>query len=417
MITTDITTVVSVFTAVGALVVTAFGYVGYQKRRDRLATIRKTFDDVIGSLAADKEEQRLASAILLRRFFDETSELGLQTWLLPGRKAPYAQEAVSVIAAVLRGLETGNLQKLLADGLAYAPDLKGVDLQRTNLQNAYLRPRREDVTLERADFSRADLSGASLKNTSVTGGVFRKARLCQTVFKEADLRGANFFQADLTGAQFDEAKLKGASFKDARNVPEELLVFLDKDGIYKSDQPGPKWTSASAVKPGTSSIPRVFLSLLSHRTTEQQALVERFTRMLEEHGLIAEELPRSEYTQSGQLSEVRRRLSGCCGTAVFGFSQQDDKNALLPSTTESPPIQRHLTPTPWNYIEAGIAFALDLPLLVMSFAELDRGIFDRSIAEQSVYRLPLGSDWSAGPAKTALSDWTLAVFERASRGG
>jgi hypothetical protein len=233
MATTDITTITSVFTAVGGLVVAAFGYVGYQKRRDRLAAIRKTFDEVIGSLAADNEEHRLASAILLRRFFDKTSELGLRTWLPPGRKAPYAQEAVSVIAAVLRGLETGNLQKLLADGLAYAPDLKGADLQRTNLQNAYLKPRRKGVSLEGADFSRADLSGASLKNTSVSGGVFRKACLYHTVFKEADLRGANFFQADLTGAQFDGAKLKGANFKDARNVPQELFSFLDENGIYK----------------------------------------------------------------------------------------------------------------------------------------------------------------------------------------
>jgi hypothetical protein len=137
--------------------------------------------------------------------------------------------------------------------------------------------------------------------------------------------------------------------------------------------------------------------------------------MLEEHGLFAEQLPRSEYTQSGQLSEVRRRLSGCCGIVVFGFSQQDDRNALLPNTTESPPIQRHLSPTPWNYIEAGIAFALDLPLLVISFTDLGRVIFDKSISEQSVYRILLDSDWSTGPAKTVFSDWTLAVLDRASR--
>src|SRR6266566_466294 len=106
MVTTDITTITTVFTAVGGLVVTAFGYVGYQKRRDRLAAIRKAFDEVIGSIASDNEERRLAGAILLRRFFEETSELGIQTVLPPSRRAPYAQEAVSVIAAVLRGLET-----------------------------------------------------------------------------------------------------------------------------------------------------------------------------------------------------------------------------------------------------------------------------------------------------------------------
>ena len=196
-------TSITTFTAVGGLVVTAFGYIGYQRRRDRLAAIRKTFDDVIGILASNNEEQRLAGAILLRRFFDETSELGLSTLLPPRRRAPYAQEAVSVIAAVLRGLQSGNFQKLLADSLAYAPDLKRVDLQKTNLQNSYLLPRRKGVTLERVDFYRADLSGATLKGASAPYGIFYQSRLCHTVFSKTDLRGANFFQADLTGAQFD----------------------------------------------------------------------------------------------------------------------------------------------------------------------------------------------------------------------
>lgn len=117
------------------------------------------------------------------------------------------------------------------------------------------------------------------------------------------------------------------------------------------------------------------------------------------------------------LSEVRRRLSGCSGTVIFGFSQlQGDENTPLSSATGSPLIQLPLTPTPWNHIEAGISFVLDLPLLVMPITELNQGIFDRTIAEQSVYRLPPDSDCSADSAKTTLSNWTLAVFERASGG-
>ncbi len=417
MDSTSITTFTTVFTAVGGLVVTAFGYIGYQRRRDRLAAIRKTFDDVIGCLAANNEEQRLAGAILLRRFFDETSELGLSTLLPPRRRAPYAQEAVSVIAAVLRGLESGNFQKLLADSLAYAPDLKRVDLQKTNLQNSYLRPRREGVTLEQADFYRADLSGASLKSASAPYGVFYQSRLCHTVFSKTDLRGANFFQADLTGAQFDGAALRGASFKDARNVPQELLPFLDKNGTYISDQPGPKRIRISVGKPESSNASRVFLSLPSQRTIEQQAHLERFTKMLEKHNIFAEELPRSEYPRFGQLSEVRRRISGCSGAAIFGFNRpQGNQDIPAPSDAESATIQQHLTPTPWNHIEAGIAFVLDLPLLVMLLREFNQGIFDKAISEQSVFRLLLDDDWSIDPAKTALNDWILAVRERASHG-
>jgi hypothetical protein len=50
---------------------------------------------------------------------------------------------VAVIAALLRNTPTGELQKLLADGLAYASGLQGADLQECNLSRAYLgrRPR------------------------------------------------------------------------------------------------------------------------------------------------------------------------------------------------------------------------------------------------------------------------------------
>ena len=60
-----------------------------------------------------------------------------------GKGTPYAGEALNVITATLRNVETGSFQKLLADGLAYAPTLKGADLQKTNLQGAYLGARDE----------------------------------------------------------------------------------------------------------------------------------------------------------------------------------------------------------------------------------------------------------------------------------
>jgi Pentapeptide repeats (8 copies) len=166
MVIADTIGVVSAFTAIAAVAVTAFGYVGYQNRRERLAAIRKALDEVVGSLASEDEERRLAGAILLRRFFDAKSEFGLRTLVPPRRRAPYADESLSVIAAVLRGLETSNFQKLLADGLAYSPGLRLADLQKTNLQNAYLGTRYKGVSLDRADFYRSDLSGASLKGCS-----------------------------------------------------------------------------------------------------------------------------------------------------------------------------------------------------------------------------------------------------------
>src|SRR3954451_12481532 len=131
----DFGAVASIGSAVVAAFVAVLGVLGYQNRRARLSAIRTAFNDVVGALASDDARQQLAAAVLLRRFFDPTSELGARD-LLGRRRGPYSGEALSVMTAVLRGLASGDLQKLLADGLPYAPTLEAADLQRTNLQNA-----------------------------------------------------------------------------------------------------------------------------------------------------------------------------------------------------------------------------------------------------------------------------------------
>lgn len=183
----SVTSAISVVSGLVAALVAILGVIGYQNRRTKLSSIRSAFNEVVGALASDDARRQLAAAILLRRFFDPTSELGVRD-LLGRRRAPYSGEALSVMAAVLRGLPSGDLQKVLADGLAYAPTLAQADLQRTNLRNTYLPLRNSEGTLERADFYRADLSGSSLKRARAAHAVFYQARLRGTVLRDADLR-------------------------------------------------------------------------------------------------------------------------------------------------------------------------------------------------------------------------------------
>ena len=124
-----------------ALVAGALGilrYFSYRTRRDRISLVGQAFSSTVEGLSSDAETKKLAAAILLRRFFDKGTEQG-------AAGTPYEHEAVAVIAALLRNTLTGELQKLLADGLAYASSLQGADLQECNLSRAYLgkRPRAE----------------------------------------------------------------------------------------------------------------------------------------------------------------------------------------------------------------------------------------------------------------------------------
>jgi uncharacterized protein YjbI with pentapeptide repeats len=195
----------------------------FQRRRDKSAAVGAFFKDVVDSLASDNETLRMAAAILLRRFFDAQSEQG-------AAHLPYAGDAVNVIAGLLRECETGTIQKILADGLRYAPSLAQADLQGCNLSGAYLGQKEGDekaADLTNADLYKANLTGASLKGVNAVGAVFFEATLVKTVLSGADLSGANFRDSKLDGAKFDGAQLTGADFSGASDIPAEVASRLN----------------------------------------------------------------------------------------------------------------------------------------------------------------------------------------------
>jgi len=233
---------------VGGLAAALLGvlqYFRYRTRRDKAAEVGQAFNTTIDGLNADGSPKQLAAAILLRRFFDKSTEQG-------SAGTPYGAEAVAVIAALLRGAEQSDLQKLLADGLGYAGSLRGADLQACNLTNAYLgrrvrarndsnsrvpgtrREKLDDspVDISSADLFRADLTGASLRSARGRGTVFYEAVLVRAVLEDADLSDADFRMATLTGARFTGAVLSGARFGGAIDIPSDISARLDANGVF-----------------------------------------------------------------------------------------------------------------------------------------------------------------------------------------
>ena len=260
-------------------------------------------ETVVASLASTNEVERLAGAILLRKFFDPTSEVST-------KGTPYATDAVTVIAAILRGQPTGHFQKLLADGLAFAPSLEGADLQRTNLQNAYLSLHGErQLNLRGADFFRADLAGASLKGANASGAYFFQARMTDAVLKKADLTDADFREADLFGAIFDDATLTGAKFDGARNLPVALAPHIKNN----------RWNGPKVFKPSTANAEAaaaatvVYVSKPGCLDAHQEKIVALICGWLEFAGsedldVGAERLP--GYKRAFRASKAHVRLRG-----------------------------------------------------------------------------------------------------------
>jgi uncharacterized protein YjbI with pentapeptide repeats len=244
--------------AIAALFAGALGilrYFTYRTRRDRISLVGQAFSSTVEGLSSDAEAKKLAAAILLRRFFDRGTEQG-------AAGTPYEREAVAVIAALLRNTPTGELQKLLADGLAYASSLQAADLQECNLTGAYLgqRPRAVvthgglrllttgrrrgrgqsrlpgaghlagSIDLTLADLFHADLTSASLRGGVARDAVFYTATARNAVFEGAHLEGADFRQAELDGARFTGSWIEGARFRGAMHVPPNVARLLDANG-------------------------------------------------------------------------------------------------------------------------------------------------------------------------------------------
>jgi hypothetical protein len=121
---------------------------------------------------------------------------------------------------------------------------------------------------------------------------------------------------------------------------------------------------------------RVFLSQPTVLTAQQQALVDRVARLVEEGGAQVVRLRREEYPASGSLAEIRRLIGGCSAVAIVGVSQLLVRDGTLrPGTPEESVVRDASLATPWNQIEAGMAFALDLPILVVHSRLGDAGVF------------------------------------------
>lgn len=483
----EVSALVAVLTAVAGLVAAIVGvlkYFNYRSKKDRMAAVGQAFEAVVEALASDDEVKRMAAAIRLRRFFDPRAELatggvGLRLRRLtraerqkakeddgeteegdgagaaePDRalmseELPYAADAVNVIVAILRNQPPGNFQKLLADALTLAPKplLVGADLQRANLQNAYL----GGIALPKADFFRADLSSASFKKGHAQGAQFYEARLARTrftgaklakanffgadlsradlsgaklpgasfieatarravfrntvlenaKFTSADLRGANFGGADLSGATFQDARLAGAVFDATQGVPDTIARRLQADGIFPEDE---------EPREGAR---RVFLSQPTVLTAQQQALVDRVAHLIEEGGAEVVRLLREDYPASGSLGEIRRLMAGCAAVAIVGVSQLlVARGTLRPGTPEESPVRDASLATPWNQIEAGMAFSLDLPMLVVRSQLGDAGVF--GIRDEASAVTVVDADERAGLANLdeAVERWirTLTSF-------
>ena len=163
----------------------------------------------------------------------------------------------------------------------------------------------------------------------------------------------------------------------------------------------------------------VFVSCPTTLSEQQMAVRELIIQELASADLEPRMVTPSDYPSDFPLQDVRRVASHCYGGIILGFEQ-----ILLQSGTAKAGTPQAKTiaapisfPSPWNQLEAGVLFSLDLPIIVFKEAEISGGVFDTAVNDVSVQPMPtvpLSSDDHQAMVE-AMQQWHERVKSRFER--
>lgn len=160
----------------------------------------------------------------------------------------------------------------------------------------------------------------------------------------------------------------------------------------------------------TARIP-VFLSAPSELSANQQLSYQFIVDLLEKSGLEPRALGRSDFGPDLPLKEVYYIARHCSGGVILGFEQARASEVEFKPGTAEATVKAASFPTPWNNLEAGILFALKLPLIVFRASGIQGGIFDNGASSAFVQHLPAGTptDAEARAIEQVVRDWESDV--------
>lgn len=373
----------SIVTIIGLIAVTAkyfmSDYFGFKNLRARKEEAQNALNSVVSGLSAGDSSAKLSAAIMMRRFLNDET----------GRDFPHLkEETIKQISSMLKVLPTGVYQKTLADGLAYAEDLSGKDLQRINMQDVYLgRKDGKRIKVSLTDFYQCDFSYALIEGVDGNAIFYRSILFC-TQIKNCDFSGASFCQADLTNVCFKNVKLKDADFTGALNVPQGIkdkLVNVEGKTLYPEDD---------FVSAKHSSLDKcIFFSMPSKMSKENELLTKDYGRELRAMGYNVLYYTKDDYPSFGQLSKIREKILVSSAMVVFGFKQTHICDATFrPETDDETKWSDKWLATPWNEIEVGMGLMKGMPILLVKDPQIDMGIFDKNLSECFVAHLSTDFD-------------------------
>ncbi|MDH4118760.1 MAG: hypothetical protein OEX04_10305 [Acidimicrobiia bacterium] len=161
----------------------------------------------------------------------------------------------------------------------------------------------------------------------------------------------------------------------------------------------------------------VFVSRPTDLNARQQAFWVALEASLAEKGLRVRTLGVTDEPQEeGGMYDVVRLLRQCDGALILGMSQATAEKVVFKEGTDNLRTEtRCAFVTPWNHMEACMAFAHELPLLVIREQVVQgEGVLDRSALRVIPHKTDLDPSWLAGRGRGPIDSWVQNVAERAA---
>lgn len=161
---------------------------------------------------------------------------------------------------------------------------------------------------------------------------------------------------------------------------------------------------------------QIFLSVGTPHLDEQDQFLDRLTRSLRSLRFKPVTLGRTNYDFLNPMQSIRDLMLQCAGAVIVGFERRYAKTALeRRGSARETTIREIRTSTPWSHLEAGMAFQLDLPMLILKDRHVHaEGILDQSLSRYLVYEFDLVTEAQqmSPQLKATLKAWAEAVRGR-----
>lgn len=154
----------------------------------------------------------------------------------------------------------------------------------------------------------------------------------------------------------------------------------------------------------------VFVSRPTWIPGEFEAGLDRFVAFLDSHDLRPRTIGITDYPAASPLDEVISLMRRCRGAIILGYPQLELLTGRIKGVELESPLD---LPTEWNHIEAGLAYASGLPLLLIHHPGISRGVFDRGAVNRFIHEVDLAPhDWVlSSNIAGALKTWKSEVIE------